>query len=123
MRFNRSSVGVLSDNATLLSWEMSSTTKKLNWNKAKRYCKNLKYGSRDDWKLPTIYQLKSLIDYKKYNPATVTNLINIKISNYYWSSSVDNTDSSLALGILFKDGNDGFRKKIDELHVLCVCED
>jgi len=102
---------------------MGTSNKRFNWNSAKKYCEDLKYGSRDDWKLPTIYQLKTLIDYNKYNPATVTNLIDIKIYNYYWSSSIDDKNSSLALGILFKDGNDDFRKKTDKLYLLCLCED
>ena len=118
---------VVYDNKTKLIWQSSPTTKKYEWSDgifsigAKQYCKNLNYGGYSDWRLPNLYELKSLVDYQKYNPAIATNLINIKTDDYYWSSSYDVDNSSGAWGVYFKDGLDFWSGKSDSNYgVLCV---
>jgi hypothetical protein len=48
---------------------MLGVTFGLNWESAKKYCKDLTIGQRKDWRLPTIQELLSIVDYSKFDPA------------------------------------------------------
>lgn len=39
-----------------------------NWNDANSYCDNLSYGGHSDWRLPTVTELLSLVDYGQQLP-------------------------------------------------------
>ena len=69
------------------------------------------------WRLPTIQELLSIVDYTLCNPAT--NLEGIK-SNWYWSSSSSVPDSSLAWGVDLEDGDSGYSNKKGRGHIRCV---
>ena len=56
------------------------------------YCENLNYGGHDDWRLPTILELHTIVDSEKVNPATNTNYFPNTPSEYFMSES-----SSLSL--------------------------
>jgi len=109
------------DSKTELTWQSSPSGQKFNWSDAQNYCNNLNYGGQNDWRLPNIYELKSLVDYTKYNPAIVTNLIDIDTGYpYYWSSSKDIDDSSNAWFVDFKYGNDRWSNGSGKGLALCV---
>ncbi len=108
------------DSKIELTWQSSPSSQKFNWSDAQNYCHNLSYGGQSDWRLPNIYELKSLVDYTKYNPAIATTLINIDTNSYYWSSSKDVDDSSDAWVVNFKTGGDLWRNKSDKDLALCV---
>ena len=55
----------------------------------------------DNWRLPTIEELISIVDYTKHQPAT--ELPNIE-SSYFWSSSSYANDSSYAWAVNFSYG-------------------
>lgn len=76
------------DNNTGLEWEQTPT--KLNWNDAKEYCENLTYAGNSDWRLPTPYELLTIVDNSRFNPS-----INLKFfpntpSAYFWTSITSN---------------------------------
>ena len=67
----------ITDNATGLVWQ-KTTSGPMTWEKALEACEN------SGWRLPTIRELMSIVDYSKSNPA-----IDEKFSTesgYYWSS-------------------------------------
>jgi len=112
---------VVYDSKTELTWQSNPSSQKFNWNDAQSYCNNLSYGGESDWRLPNIYELKSLVDYTKYNPAIAISSINIDINYpYYWSSSKDVDDSSHAWDVDFKGGRDLWNGKSDKFLALCV---
>lgn len=43
-----------------LQWSKKSS-KEMNWNKAAAYCKNLKEGGQNNWRVPNIDELRTLI--------------------------------------------------------------
>lgn len=51
---------VWSDPATGLMWQLKGLVKN-SWEGGIYHCENLKYGGYDDWRLPTISELRSLI--------------------------------------------------------------
>jgi len=105
------------DAKTELSWEANPSSQLMNWEDAKKHCEDL------ELRLPNLYELKSLVDYKKYNPAIRTSLIHIKTDNYYWSSSEDIDPSNKkksAWDVDFKDGDDHWYLKTSTNYVLCV---
>ena len=102
------------DHETKLSWESNPSSNKMKWTEAKAYCRSL------ELRLPNLYELKSLVDYKKYDPAIRTNLISIKTDDSYWTSSVYKNDSSNAWHVRFRNGLDSWHSKILTYYVLCV---
>ena len=69
-----------------------------------------------DWRLPTIQELLTLVDYSKYNPASSIDIT----SNYYWSSTTYEDDDSSAWGVYFGNGYTYYYFKMDSLYVRCV---
>ena len=61
--------GVWNDEATNLIWQIESNTREMNWFDALEYCESLSQGDENDWRLPTISELRTLI---QGCPATVT---------------------------------------------------
>lgn len=109
------------DAKTELSWQSSPSSQKFNWSNDQKHCNNLNYGGQSDWRLPNIYELKSLVDYTKYNPAIATSLINIDTNYLYcWSSSKYVDDSSNAWRVYFFYGFDYWDSKSRKFLALCV---
>ena len=105
------------DAKTELSWEANPSSQLMNWEDAKKHCEDL------ELRLPNLYELKSLVDYKKYNPAIRTSLIHIKTDNYYWSSSEDVDPSNKkksTWSVGFLNGNDLWSSTTFTHYVLCV---
>jgi len=112
--------GVVYDSKTQLYWQQNPSNLKFNWQNAQNHCINLNVGGYSDWRLPNLYELKSLVDYSKYNPAIVTTRIVIKTDDWYWSSSKDVSDSSGAWSVSFDSGGDDWSIESGEDYALCV---
>ena len=82
------SAEIFTDKATGLVWQDNSDAKNVqkDWSGAKGYCQNLTLEEKSDWRLPTIKELQSIVDIKKFNPAIKDGFKNVA-SNDYWSSS------------------------------------
>jgi hypothetical protein len=52
--------GVWTDSSTGLMWPVEASMV-YEWDEAGVYCKNLSFGGYDDWRLPTVSELRSLI--------------------------------------------------------------
>jgi len=113
---------IVVDKYSALMWQRSDDGKKKNWKEAKLYCNDLQLNGYKDWRLPSIDELVSIVDKKKFSPAIDTKVFKCK-NSYYWSSTeavekgVKVTD---ARGVLFKNGYNIRYYKSYKDYVRCV---
>ncbi len=100
---------IVTDNCTKLQWQDNSDAKTVakTWSEAISYCENLTLGGYDDWRLPNINELLTLLDYRKYNPAIDPVFQNVG-SDYYWSSTSHGSTSSSGWVVYFYNDNHHF---------------
>ena len=57
---------VVTDSNTGLQWQRTIPSEHdFTWEEANNYCKELEYAGHDDWQLPTIYELRTIVNYGK----------------------------------------------------------
>ncbi len=79
--------GTITDSGTGLMWQRSDNNRKYEWEDACNYCDDLILGGYGDWKMPDIYQLRTLID-DAFSPEINTDYFsNCKSYPFYWSGS------------------------------------
>ena len=117
-RFIDNENGTVTDNVTSLIWQgdLKGNLIQLNWHDAIKYAKKLKLAKLK-WRLPTIEELASLIDYKCSSHAT--KFLNMEPSNY-WSSSTDVGNSTDAWYVNFDFGFVVSNLKTSNYYVRCV---
>lgn len=114
--------GVAKDSATGLMWQDNNDAQTIekDWNSAKAYCENLTLGGFNDWRLPNIYELTTLLDNTKSSEPYVINGIENIASYNYWSSTTSASSSSYAWVVGFDDGDDAWSNKTNSNYVRCV---
>lgn len=112
---------IVIDTVTNLIWQDDKSAKsiKKDWYKAKSYCETLTHAGFNDWYLPNINELSSIVDTTKYNPAIKEGFENITPSSY-WSSSQSISHAKSAISIYFKGGASYDYLKRDNRNVRCV---
>jgi hypothetical protein len=85
------------DRETGLVWEQSPDTTPTDWYSASEACFNKNVGGRGGWKLPSIQELRSLIDPALSNPALPVGhpfTVQPLFLSFYWSATVYREPSS-----------------------------
>ena len=78
---------VVIDHRTGLMWDRKTMPGgRMSWAKAKEACSLYDLGGYNDWRLPTIRELLSLVDYERHDPAIDTSAFQCE-SAWYWSST------------------------------------
>ncbi len=109
----------LVDLGTGLEWQKSDKGTLHTWQSALSHCEQLSLNGENDWRVPNIRELKSLVDYNRYYPA-VDPAISCQ-SSIYWSATTVANDSHLsAWTIFFGNGDDIWKLKTERHHVRCV---
>jgi len=111
--------GTVTDTSTGLMWQQDGSNHK-NWKDALAYCEDLGLGDYTDWRLPTIKEIKSLVDDSRYNPAINITFFSSTVSSVYWSSTTNADDTNNAWGVNFYDGYDDYYYKSDSYYVRAV---
>ncbi|MCX5885618.1 MAG: DUF1566 domain-containing protein [Proteobacteria bacterium] len=98
----------VTDNLTGLMWAKNGNplTGYKTWNAAVYYCNNLTLCGYDDWRLPNVNELESLVNGAESNPATWLNtqgFTNVQ-ANYYWSSTTNAYSTVSAWSVTMDDG-------------------
>jgi hypothetical protein len=94
-RFIDNSDGTVSDLCTGLMWQQATADTngdgqinqqdELPQCGAMQYCENLSFGGYNDWRLPNVRELESMVDYGRHNPST--NPVFGAVPAAYWSST------------------------------------
>lgn len=98
--------GTVIDTKTNLMWEKKGSSEVFTWEESKTWVKNIKNAYHlgyCDWRLPTIEELSSLIDYSREDPAI--DPIFYCHPEYYWSSTGYVSGISYAWLVFFGNGS------------------
>lgn len=76
---------VVTDTSTQLMWQQEDDGVRRTWDEACQYCEDLVLGTYEDWRVPRIDELRTIVDYGQCDPALV--LVFEGQSDVYWSSS------------------------------------
>ncbi|WP_295421052.1 DUF1566 domain-containing protein [Sulfurovum sp.] len=113
---------MVKDPRTNLMWEDTPHVKetKITQPKAAKYCSGLKLGGFDDWRLPTIRELLTLVDYRRVEPALLKEFSYVEDESFYWTNTVVADESDAFWGVNFKRGASSKASEYYERYVRCV---
>jgi len=74
-----------------IEWQDDPGADEPTWCDALAYCENLSFAGHDDWRLPNVRELESLVDYGRYRPAI--DPVFSGVPSVYWSSTTFNVTS------------------------------
>lgn len=128
---------VVTDNLTGLMWQDNKEAKTVrkpwvtqenydvkNFNDtigdtATTYCVELVMGGFEDWRLPTVKELESIVNYRQVKPSIDTIYFKNVSSNYYWSSTTTYMRYR-AWYVSFGSGDVDGNSKNDNYYIRCV---
>lgn len=126
---------VVKDNATGLVWQNSETVNRPwvtreNWDlgnyndtsgdTAANYCLNLSLGGYTNWRLSTVEELETLVDFSQYDPAVKEGLFGHILSSSYWSFTTVSSIPNNAWTVNFYTGGTGRLSKYFIRYFRCV---
>lgn len=111
--------GTVTDENTRLMWQQANNGK-MSWTSALSYCEELSLGGYQDWRLPTIEELRSIVDYRLNEPALDLLVFSDTMSSYYWSSTTRTINPADAWAIDFCFGLATYTLKIRKSFVRAV---
>ncbi|WFB34542.1 DUF1566 domain-containing protein [Kiritimatiellota bacterium B12222] len=87
--------GTITDEATGLTWAQMDSEIPMEWKEALAYAESAVLAGHDDWRLPNIKELQSIVSYTGDLPAIdpvfrstpITNEMGLTDYGYYWSST------------------------------------
>lgn len=94
--------------------------KKLNWDDAMQAAKKSRLAGYDDWRLPSIDELNSIVEVGCHNPSINLTVFPNTASDGYWSSSTLKRLKSNARAMFFFYGEDSNFYKSNPYHVRFV---
>jgi len=120
-RFNLAdSENTVFDRQTGLIWQRDGTEVTTHFAAALQYCLALDLDGRDNWRLPKIKELISLVDEDHYKPSAYSEFFTA--ANLYWSSTINPKRAGLYWTVNFSDGHvHAFSEKLD-FSVRCVSD-
>ncbi len=114
--------GVVRCDESKLEWQDDNDVDMISWKtwkEALEYCENLNLANYNDWRLPNINELKSIVDRSTSRPALIYGF-NHKNINFFWSSSTYELVPQNARIVDFSNGQDLDKLKSSRHSVRCV---
>jgi len=112
---------VIYDNTTSLLWQDASDNKDLSitYHEAQEYCSKLVIAQYSDFRIPTLEELQTIIDYTNYKPAIINGFNNAP-NETFWTSTPFANDKDYVWSINFKKGDRNTRAIHYNRHIRCV---
>jgi hypothetical protein len=100
----------VSDRETGLIWMADALDERMSWSAASKAAAAQRLGGHSDWRLPTIKELLSIVDYDRHDPAINTNFFRMPGgSRWCWSSTPGaSAPSYFAWGVSFDVGGSDY---------------
>ena len=95
-----------------LVWPEKDNGREMTWLAARDYCEYLSFAGADDWRLPSIDELKNA-----YNSSSLKPLF---ASKAYWSSTLNEEDPDHAWFVYFNNGGVSYDVRTSKHSVRCV---
>ncbi len=118
--FTDTGVGTIIDNTTSLMWQQQDDDTARNWSAGLAYCDNLDLGGYQDWRLPDVKELRSVVDSTRYLPSIDQAYLPGTNSSEYWSSSTYEISADRAWYVMFSTGGVYNAEKTNTAFVRCV---
>ncbi|MBW1691387.1 MAG: DUF1566 domain-containing protein, partial [Deltaproteobacteria bacterium] len=112
--------GTVTDNVTGLMWQQEDDDITRTWDEACAYCSGLTLACYSDWRLPSVMELMSIVNYGTYDPSIETTYFPNTNAAFYWTSTTYALNSADAWCVGFNDGNADNVAHIDHDYVRCV---
>lgn len=93
---------------------------RMNWQSALTYCEALSLGGKNDWRLPNVKELESVVDLTKKRPNIDKAYFPDAVSSDYWSSTSSAADPTKAWIVFFNGAYNDFFEKSQDMQVRCV---
>jgi len=115
---------MVKDSKTGLMWEDTPHVKnvKITQPKARMYCRELRLGGFENWRLPTIHELLSIVDYTRVEPALPKAFSYIEAESFYWTKTPLADSDDEFWGVNFKRGASSRASEYYDRYVRCVRE-
>jgi len=112
---------VILDTATSLLWQDAPINKNAlaTYKEAQNYCKFLSIEKYKDFRLPTMKELQTLVNYHNYDPAILNGFKYVE-STTYWTSTVFADDNTEYWTIDFEKGSRSVKATYYDRHFRCV---
>jgi len=108
-RYTDNGDGTVSDKLLSVVWvkdpsQIPGFEKTMPWDEAWKRCQALSYAGKKDWRLPTVEELRSIVDYTRFKPAWDTNVFGGKHDDWYWTGTTCVWESGAAWCVVSDDG-------------------
>lgn len=99
---------IVIDTNTGLMWQKTTATgedgKGYTFEQALIYCHNLNISGYTDWRLPSKNEIMTIVNYSNQRPTIQTDFFPDTKSSFYWTSTTQSNNSSIAWSIDFSSG-------------------
>ena len=99
MDSNRRKPATWTDPETGLEWQYESPGR-MTWHQAREYADSLSLANKENWRLPTLSELESLLDRTRYRPVMRAQ-VPFRDTESYWSASTFGRHKNSAWIVMF----------------------
>jgi len=100
--FSDNGDGTVSDGSTGLVWQQADDGQTRDWPGALKYCEGLTLAGKDDWRLPNVKELQSIVDYSRPEPAINRRFLKVADpKGWFWSSTTHGENPGFANYVCF----------------------
>ncbi len=112
--------GSIIHESTRIVWQSGKSDTTLTQAEAETYCNDLSQGGTDDWHLPTLMELMTIIDYSRSSPVVDETYFPGDGTDQFWTSSAYAGAANNAWYLDFSDGTSQYSDTGELKYVRCL---